>query len=348
MHTLAKQLPCYGGIVHQAEDEIAAIGAAIGSYYGGVPAATATSGPGLSLKQEYIGYAAAAEIPVIIIDAQRSGPSTGMPTKTEQSDLPAALWGTHGDATKIIFSVANILDCFYAPHVARYLAEKLKLPVFIMSDFQTANSYKVVDKLKPVEMADSRDIPDFVLDRFFINRIEADVETVRTQQDVPGTAGGMRRVTGLNTDEEGKVNYFWRSNQRSHEVRNQKIHHVRQALKIPEMFGPEEGELLIIGWGSTRGIIEESIGSLNAEGLSAAGMHLKFVYPLPLMLKDIFQKYKKVVTIELAYGDDFKPAPLASLLRMETAFPVQNGISKVKGRPISPKSIMKYVHGVFQ
>ena len=127
MHALAKMFPAYGGIVHQAEDEIAAIGTAIGSYYAGVPAITATSGPGLSLKQEFIGYAQAAEIPIVILDVQRGGPSTGMPTKTEQSDLPAVVFGSHGDYTKVVVSVANVIDCFYAPHVARYIAEKLRL-----------------------------------------------------------------------------------------------------------------------------------------------------------------------------------------------------------------------------
>ena len=230
MHTLAKNFPAYGGIVHQAEDEIAAIGTAVGSYYAGMPAVTATSGPGLSLKQEFIGFATAAEIPLILIDVQRSGPSTGMPTKTEQSDLLAALCGSHGDYTKVIISVSNVIDCFYAPHLARYLTEKLRVPVFILSDFQTANSYKVVAKFALAQMKNVDDIPDFVFERFHMKRLTDPIEMVRSQQTVPGTEGGMRRITGLNTDNQGKVNYFAETHQRNHRVRNEKIHHVRRAL----------------------------------------------------------------------------------------------------------------------
>lgn len=343
MHTLAKEFPSYGGIVHQAEDEISAIGTAIGAYYGGVPAVTATSGPGLSLKQEFLGYAAVAEIPVIIIDAQRSGPSTGMPTKTEQSDLPAAIFGGHGDNTRIVISVSNVIDCFYAPLMARYLAEKLRLPVFIMSDFQTANSYKVIKKPQVCLTEDVDSIPNFVLERFHIQRLPNNIEMVRTNQSNPGVEGGMRRVTGLNTDINGQVNYFSGTNQRSHQVRNEKIHVVRRALTKPEMFGKPEGELLVVGWGSTRGVIEEAVDILQKQGYSIGGMHLKIVNPLPLMLKEIFSKYRKVVTVELAYGDEYKPAPLAMLLRAETLMDVRSMISGATGRPIRPLDIREKV-----
>lgn len=340
MHTLAKEFPSYGGLVHQAEDEIAAIGAAIGSYYGGVPSVTATSGPGLSLKQEFIGYASAAEIPTIIIDAQRSGPSTGMPTKTEQSDLLTAIFGNHGDYTKVVLSVANVIDCFYAPQMARYLAEKLKLPVFIMTDFMTANSYKVIVTPKANVIENVDDIPDFVFERFHIQRLPKDIEMVRANQQIPGSIGGMRRITGLNTSAEGSVSYSAGSNQRSHEVRNQKIHAVKRALTKPEMFGKEKNDLLIVGWGSTRGAIEEAIlNKCEKQGIAASGMHLKIVHPLPMMLGDIFKNFKKVVTVELAYGDDMKHSPLALILRAETAMDIHAMINRATGRPIRPNTI---------
>lgn len=341
MHTLAKMFPAYGGVVHQAEDEIAAIGTAIGSYYAGVPAITATSGPGLSLKQEFIGYAQAAEIPIIILDVQRGGPSTGMPTKTEQSDLPAVVFGSHGDYTKVVISVANVIDCFYAPHVARYIAEKLRLPVFIMSDFQVANSYKVITKPKTVVMDNVDDIPDFILERFRVNRLPKTIEMVRTLQTVPGTEGGMRRITGLNTDAQGRVNDFSDTNQRGTRIRNEKVHHVRRALTAPEMFGPETNDLLIVGWGSTRGAIEEAINSCIKQGIKASGMHIKIVYPLPLMLKEIFAKYKKVVTVEVAYGDALKPSPLAMFLRAQTLVDIVPMLSDATGRPLRPILIVE-------
>jgi len=348
MHTLAKIFPSYGGIVHQAEDEISAIGTAIGSYFGGVPSITCTSGPGLSLKQEFIGYASVAEIPIIIIDVQRSGPSTGMPTKTEQSDLAAVVYGAHGDNTKIVISVANIIDCFYAPQVARYLAEKLRLPVFILSDFQTANSYKVIDKPKVTEMNNVDEIQDFVLERFHLQRLPDNIEMVRTNQAVPGTANGMRRVTGLNTDKSGSINYFSKASQQSHQIRNEKVHVVRRALTKPEIFGEQQGDVLVAGWGSSRGVIEEAISLCQSEGLKASGIHFKIVYPLPLMLKEIFSKFKKIVTVEVAYGDELKPSPLAMFLRAETLFDVRPVLSKATGRPLTPRGIMAKIKEILQ
>ncbi len=348
MHTLAKQFPAYGGMVHQAEDEIAAIGTAIGSYYSGVPAITATSGPGLSLKQEFIGYSQSAEVPLIVLDVQRSGPSTGMPTKTEQSDLTSVVFGSHGDYTKVVVSVANVIDCFYAPHMARYLAEKLRLPVFIMSDFQTANSYKVITKPKVVQMDNVEDIPDFVLERFHMNRLPKEIPMVRTLQTTPGTEGGMRRITGLNTDAQGKVSYFSGTNHNAHKVRNEKVHTVRRALTKPEMFGPESNDLLVVGWGSTRGAIEETIYICNKQGLKASGMHLRMIYPLPLMLKEVFAKYKKVMTVEVAYGDELKPSPLALFLRAETLVDVHSLMSEATGRPIRPKIVVDRIKEVLK
>lgn len=348
LHTLAKVFPSFGGILHQAEDEISAIGTAIGAYYGGVPALTCTSGPGLSLKQEFIGYATAAEIPIIIIDVQRSGPSTGMPTKTEQSDLLSVIFGSHGDNAKIVLGVYDIIDCFYAPQLARYLAEKLRLPVFIMSDFQTANSYKVLDKPRIFEMKDSNDIDEFILDHFGLQRLPEHIEMVRTEQAVPGTPGKMRRITGLNTDATGSVNYFSKASQRSHAVRNEKVHCVQRALKKPELFGGrEEGDVLIVGWGSAKGAVEEAVSYCQNQGLAVGGMCLRFVNPLPPMLKEIFSRFKKIVTVELAYGDPQKHPPLAMILRAETLADVQAIISRVTGRPITPRSIETKVKELF-
>ncbi len=344
MHTLAKVLPSYGGIVHQAEDEISAIGTAIGSYYAGVPAITATSGPGLSLKQEFIGYATAAEIPLIVVDVQRAGPSTGMPTKTEQSDLLAALYGAHGDSAKIIISVGNILDCFYAPKLARYLTEKLRLPVFIMSDFQLANSYKVIEQPQIAAMEKANDIPDYVLNHFWLNRLPDQVPMVRDVQSDPGTPGMMRRVTGLNTDSKGSINYFAKTHQRSHEIRNDKVHMVQKMLKEPELFGKvKEGDVLVVGWGTTRGTIAEAVHMCQEEGLKVGGMCFRIVYPMPLMMKEIFSKFKRIVTVEQAYGDEYKMPPLAMLLRSETFVDVRPLICRATGRPVAPKMIANKV-----
>ncbi len=344
LHTLAHVFPSYGGMVHQAEDEIAAIGTAIGAYYGGTPSVTCTSGPGLSLKQEFIGYATAAEIPLILIDVQRGGPSTGMPTKTEQSDFLAALYGSHGDNTKIIISVSNIIDCFYAPQLARYLAEKLRMPIFILSDFQTANSYKILEMPKVNQMEKGEDVQDFILEHFGLARLPDTIEMVRPEQADPGTPGRMHRITGLNTDEKGSVNYFAKAAQRSHRIRNEKVHHVRRALKKPEMIGDvEEGDLLVVGWGSTRGALEEAVLKCQKQGLSVGGISFRIVYPLPLMLTEVLSKFKKVVSVELAYGDQYKRTPLAMALRTKTLIDVNPILSEITGRPISPLAIEKKI-----
>jgi 2-oxoglutarate ferredoxin oxidoreductase subunit alpha len=166
---------------------------------------------------------------------------------------------------------------------------------------------------------------------------------VRAKQTLPGTEEGMRRITGLNTDRTGKVSYSADDNQHSHAVRNEKIHHVRRALTVPEMFGKDTNEILVVGWGSTRGAVEEAIALCEKQGVPASGMNLRIVYPLPMMLKDIFAKYKKVMTIEVAYGDKLKPSPLALLLRAETLKDVHPLIAEATGRPVRPRIILKRI-----
>lgn len=340
MHTLSRTFPAYGGMVHQAEDEISAIGAMLGGYYSGVPSITATSGPGLSLKQEFIGLSFASEIPGIIVDVQRGGPSTGLPTRTEQTDLFAAAFGAHGDSAKVVISVANVEDCFYVPHLARYFAEVLRMPVIILSDYITSVSYRVLEKLPVYELNNVQDIPADVLERFYIDKLPENIEMVKDNQAVPGEAEGMRRVTGLNTDTTGNVVYTSESNQRSHDVRNEKLHHVRRALKAPEIIGDESGDLLIVGWGSSRGVMEEAVNLARKEGIKVSALHLKIVYPLPTSLKDIFKNFKKVVTTEVAYADEAKPSEFSMLLRSETLVDVGLGISQATGRPLKPKTVL--------
>lgn len=342
MQVLAKEFPSYGGMVYQAEDEIAAIGTAIGAYFGGLPSATCTSGPGLSLKQEFIGYAAAAEISVIIIDIQRAGPSTGMPTKTEQSDLLSIVYGCHGDNTKIVISVSDSTDCFYAPLLARYLTEKLKLPVFIVGDFQIVNNYNAIAKPVISQMGHADEISDLVLRHFGISRLPDKIEMVRPDQLSQGFEQ-VCRTTGLNTDAFGSVSCSPESNLRSHAIRNEKLHLVSQALKNPEIIGKEEGELLLLGWGSSKGALEEAVKVCGREGCSVSGMHFKVVYPLPLTLKDVLSRFKHVATVEIAYGDSLKPAPLATLLRVHTGCDIGSAIASPRGCPLRPGIIVSKI-----
>lgn len=341
MHNLAQLFPAYGGVLHQAEDEISAMGTVLGSYFAGVPAISATSGPGLSLKQEFLGLSVASEIPSILINVQRGGPSTGLPTRTEQADLFAAAFGSHGDAPKIVLSVCNVEDCFYVPHVARYLAEKLKLSVIIMSDYLISVSYRVLDQMKLNKLDQVDDILDSILDQFQLERLPDDIEMVKDNQSVPGEPDLMRRVTGLNTSSDGFVEYSPDINHRSHKVRNEKLHHVRRALKSPELFGDTEGDLLIVGWGSSRGAILESVTLLQEKGLRVSGICLRMVYPMPLTLKTLFSKFKKVVSVEVAYGDALKPTGFSTLLRSETLVDVTGLVTDATGRPLKPSQIVE-------
>ncbi len=346
LHTLAKLFPSYGGVVHQAEDEISAIGTVIGSYYTGVPALTATSGPGLSLKQEFIGLSQVSEVPCVVINVQRGGPSTGLPTRTEQSDLFASIYGSHGDATKVVISVGDVKDCFYAPHVARYLTEVLQVPVIILSDYITSVSYKVLQELSINQMTEVSDIRDDVLAHFGLQRLSDDIEMVKDKQSLPGEPGKMRRVTGLNTDSSGKVVYSAQSNMRSHQVRNEKVHQVRRALNKPELIGPDQGDVLVVAWGSSRGVVQEAIQSLRQDGHSVSGLSLKMVYPLSNHLADIFKQFKKVVTVETAYGDEMKNTPFATMLRSETLVDVKGLVNDATGRPLNPSHVVSAVKGV--
>ena len=343
MHKLAQIYSSYGGVLHQAEDEISAIGTVLGSYFAGVPAITATSGPGLSLKQEFIGFSVSSEIPCIVVNVQRGGPSTGLPTRTEQADLFSSIFGSHGDSPKVVISVSNVEDCFYVAHIARYLTEKLRLPVIILSDYLTSVSYRVLDKLKLNKLEDSNDISDHVLNNFFLNRLPADIPMVKNNQAIPGVPDLMRRVTGLNTNEEGFVEYSSESNHRAHVIRNEKLKIVRKSLKSPEIIGEDSGDLLIVGWGSSRGAIFESVSMLKNQGVKVSALHFKCVYPLPLNLQDIFEKFKNVVTVEMTYADTYKVSPFAMMLRSETLLDIKCLISDATGRPLKPVQIIEKV-----
>ena len=199
---------------------------------------------------------------------------------------------------------------------------------------------KRITKIKPTI---KDDIPDFILKRFGLNRITEDVNMVKNNQSTPGMPDMMRRITGLNTDENGSVDYTSANNHRSHKIRNEKIHVVRRALREPEVFGDKTGDILVVAWGSGRGVLKESIEKLRSEGISVSGVHLKMVYPLPLMLAALFKSFKKVITIEMAYGDALKPTPLATLLSSETLLDIQCGISDATGRPLKPTQVISKI-----
>jgi 2-oxoglutarate ferredoxin oxidoreductase subunit alpha len=350
-HALSELFEQFGGIVHQAEDEIAAIGAALGAYFSGIPALTVTSGPGMALKTEFQGLAVMTETPLVIVDVQRGGPSTGLPTKIEQSDLLHAIWGAPGDAPKIVLSPSTIEECFHIMTTARRLAEEFRTPVIVLSDANLATGQQLFPR--PAISLDSQPPP---LDQ---NPVPAgtlpfdwDESTGLSRRLIPGQPGGMSVTTGLNHARDGKVRYDFASNQHSHKMRSRKLATLQQALKPPAVFGDPEAPLLIVGWGSTRGSIEEAVERALASGIPVASMNLQFLNPLPPGLRKIFAKFEKVMTIELNYSDDWgdplinedsrRYAQLALVLRAQTLVDVDCW-SRVPGRPFMPMEIYEVI-----
>jgi 2-oxoglutarate ferredoxin oxidoreductase subunit alpha len=346
-HFLASAFEQVGGIVHQAEDEIAAIGFAIGASYAGKTAVTITSGPGLALKTEFLGLAVMAEVPLVVIVVQRGGPSTGLPTKIEQSDLLAALHASPGDAPKIVLAPATIEECFHFAVMARSLAEYFRGPVMVLSDANLATGQQpfprpVVSEAWLAPPVDSSDWDPAV------RPFEWDAETGLSRRTVPGQTGGEYVLTGLSHDEESHVAYESAINERAMEMRSRKLAVCKSTLKPPRIHGDAEGELLVVGWGSTLGAIEEAVDRLRADGLRVSSVHLRFLSPLEPGLKEIFQRFRNVMTVEINYsdrpgqpyvtGESRRYAQLAQILRAHTLMDIDCW-SRVPGSPIPPAVI---------
>lgn len=350
-HKLAECIENAGGILHQAEDEIAAIGFAIGSSYAGKTAITITSGPGLALKTEFIGLAVMAEVPLVIVNVQRGGPSTGLPTKVEQGDLLASLYGEAGDAPKIIIAPATIEECFQFVILARKLAEAFRTPVIILTDANLATGVSPFPRPKinaewlaaPIDQSRwKKEIAPY----------NWDPETGISPRPIPGQKDGMYRLTGLAHDHNSKVAYDPEINQKSSEARSRKMAAVLQTLKPPKVNGDESGDLLVVGWGSTKGAIEEAVASARKSGLKVSSLHIHFLSPLEPGLEEIFKKFKKIKTVELNYSDKIgdplitkksrRYAQLAWLLRAQTLVDV-DCYSNVFGQPINPSKVLDMI-----
>jgi 2-oxoglutarate/2-oxoacid ferredoxin oxidoreductase subunit alpha len=353
-HHLAEVFEKAGGLVHQAEDEIAAIGFAIGASYAGKTAVTITSGPGLALKTEFIGLAVMAEVPLVIIDVQRGGPSTGLPTKVEQSDLLAVLYGQPGDTPKIVLAASTIEECFQFVILARKIAEAFRIPVILLTDANLGTGVQPFarPKLQPGWLAAPLDQSPWKKDAL---PYAWDPVTGLSQRPIPGQKGGEYTLTGLAHSEAGRVTYNPDINQRAAAMRSRKLAAFGQSLKPPQVFGEDTGDLLLVGWGSTRGAIEEAVERARGQGLKVSSVHLRFLSPLEPGLKAIFQGFKKVMTIELNYSDEpdaplittenRRYAQLAWLLRAHTLVDV-DCFSNVQGQPLRPGNILQKIDAV--
>jgi 2-oxoglutarate ferredoxin oxidoreductase subunit alpha len=337
-----------GGIVHQAEDEIAAIGVAIGASYAGKVAFTVTSGPGLALKTEFIGLAVMTETPLVIVDVQRGGPSTGLPTKVEQSDLLAVLFGQPGDAPKVVLAPATIEECFHCIVSARQIAESLRAVVVVLTDANLATGVQPFPrpKLDPHWQGHVPDLGPVASDQQPFGWNE---QTGISRRIVPGQPGGMHTTTGLAHDEASRVTYNPDVNQRANTLRSRKLAVFQQTLQPPPVYGGDHGDLLVVGWGSTKGAIEEAVDAARAEGLAVSSTHLTFLSPMQPGLKEIFGRFRNVMTVEINYsdttGDPFitpenrRMGQLCWLLRAQTLVDVDCW-TRVLGEPLRPGRIL--------
>jgi 2-oxoglutarate/2-oxoacid ferredoxin oxidoreductase subunit alpha len=341
----------FGGMLHQAEDEIAAAGVAIGASYAGKVALTITSGPGLALKTEFLGLAVMTEVPLVVVDVQRGGPSTGLPTKVEQSDLLAVLFGQPGDAPKVVMAPATIEECFHAMVTARRIAEAFRALVVVLTDANLATGVQPFPRpqLDPAWHAapiDQGPVPEG------LRPYEWDPQTGLSRRFVPGQPGGMHTVTGLAHDEGSKVAYTSDVNQRGMNMRARKLAVLQSMLKPPAVNGPESGDLLVVGWGSTKGAIEEAVERAQAEGLRVSSLHLTFLSPLEPGLTEIFHRFRKVMTVEINYSDEpddpyitdenRRRGQLAWLLRAQTLVDVDCW-TRVLGEPLRPGKILEAI-----
>ncbi len=354
-HYLGEVFDRTGGVLHQAEDEISAIGVAIGASYAGKVAFTVTSGPGLALKTEFLGLAVITETPLVLVDVQRGGPSTGLPTKVEQSDLLAAMFGQPGDAPKVVLAPSTIEECFHCMVTARRIAETFRCVVMVLSDANLATGVQPFARPEPDERWQARP-PDQSALPPGAKPYQWDPATGLSRRFVPGQPGGMFTATGLCHDEGSKVTYDPAVNQRAHAMRSRKLATLQSMLEPPPVVGPSEGDLLIVGWGSTRGAIEEAAERARAEGLSVASMHLTFLSPLPPGVKDICRRYRRVLTVEINYSDE-PDAPhvndenrrrgqLAWLLRGQLLVDADCW-TRVPGEPLRPGQILRAVRERF-
>ena len=352
-HYLAGVFHKAGGFVHQAEDEISAVGFAIGSSYAGKTAVTITSGPGLALKTEFIGLAVMAEIPLVVVDVQRGGPATGLPTKVEQGDLLASLYGQPGDVPKVVMAPSSIDECFEAVITARKLAESFRTPVIILTDANVATGQSAFPCPEITEDWLSPPVDQSPW-KAGVAPYSWDAETGLSARPIPGQAGGAYVLTGLTHDEHSHVAYDSAINQRSMRMRSRKMAALAKTLKPPAINGDDEGDLLVVGWGSTRGAIEEAIDRIRLDGHRISSVHLRFLSPLEPGLKEIFHRFQRVMTVEINYSDDpgdplvdddtRRYAQLAWLLRGHTLVDVDCW-SRVPGQPLAPGMIEEAVRG---
>jgi 2-oxoglutarate ferredoxin oxidoreductase subunit alpha len=325
LHELAsyKNFPVY---TFQAEDEIAGVTSAIGAAFGGAIAITTTSGPGMNLKAEAVGLAVKTELPMVIADVQRAGPSTGMPTKPEQADLLMALYGRHGESPIPVIAASTPADCFDCAYEAVRLATKYMTPVILLTDNQLANGSEPwllpdVSKLPKITVELATDPNGFM-------PYKRDPKTLARPWAVPGTPGLEHRIGGLSSEDvTGNVSYSPANNELMVRTRARKVAGIAREIPPTEIFGDADGgDLVVLGWGSTFGSLREAVKQMREKGKKVSHIHVRYLNPLPSDLGDQLRKFKKVLVPEMNLGQ------LLKLVRADYLVDAI-GFNKIQGRP---------------
>lgn len=326
----------------QAEDEIAGVAAAIGASFAGNLACTATSGPGVALKTEALGLAVMAELPIVIVNVQRGGPSTGLPTKTEQADLFQAVYGRNGEAPIPVIAASTPGDCFYAAYEAARIAVKYMTPVILLTDGYLGNGSE------PWAIPTLKDLPDIPL-QFETEKQEGDSKFMPYRRDpvtlarnwaIPGTPGLEHRIGGLEkSDPTGDVNYEPDNHHEMVTKRAQKVAGITREFDPTPIYGPDKGKLLIVTWGSTYGSARSATERLKREGMVVSHVHLRWVNPLPADLGDILSRFETILIPEINTGQ------LRTIIRAEYLVDAI-GLNIVRGRPIRASDIMAKINAL--
>ena len=343
LHGLAN-LKRWGVQTFQAEDEIAAACAAIGVSYAGGIGVTGTSGPGLALKGEALGLAVMLELPIIVIDVQRAGPATGMPTKTEQADLLQAFYGRSGEAPCIVLAPSSPADCFDMAIEAVRLSTRAMCPAIILSDAGLANGaepwripdLKSIDAIEinhPVAQSDDSEV---------FHPYERDVETQARRWAIPGTPGLEHRVGGLEKEDvTGNVSYDGPNHQHMIHMRSAKIERLADVIPPIEVGGDTAADTLVIGWGGTQGAITSAVGRLRADGVQLASAHLRYLNPMPCNLGEVLARYPRIIVPEINSGQ------LQLLLRAQYLVNAQ-GINVIQGRGFHVDELVQGIQAIIE
>lgn len=342
LHFLSEWLPRIGGSCLQTEDELAAIGAVVGGSFAGVKSMTATSGPGLSLMSEMLGLASIAEIPAVVVNVQRGGPSTGIPTKSEQSDLMHSVFGGHGDMPRAVISVCDIEDSFHATVDAFNIAEEFQLPVIVLSDQSVGQSKQTLAASSLVHDVVDRRVatPDE------LNDFKRYIDTPDGISPVaaPGMAGGMFQTNGLEHDEKGRPSAMYSVHEKMNHKRYRKLDALAKKYPFFRRYGASKPEVGILCWGSTTGAVREAVDKLNAEGIAVAAFIPRLLMPLPVAEVQAFiDSCKEIVITELSYSKQFTQylRTVVDLPRNHTHVFARSG-----GKALGVREIIDQVHSI--